>query len=692
MTIRTFQALIHIESPMLATSKLVANIDPNLPLIPQSLIDFLMKRLCGVLLAKLQSAAKKVSRDPVTNPHAIKMREERAFYEGWLLPKFQGVCKFRGWDMPPISAFELSEAQVDLANALAAKKHRKTGKHGIKMYHSLSSDKIDDPFDGSQSRNSAGSEPANVGHSSLDDEPRFRSVSEDASYVSDLSRNSSSTASMWRSNPISSYLREIEERTELRKAREIEKSRKRAADRLKPRDLDEESQSRLEELRTARSRRVAGGAVTTDHPEDDFAVETSPSASRSLGTQKSIQPEYDGRRDWAVFWTGHGKYTRIFIIHFLMASLFFLLYLDTAFNNLVAFHADSFWDARGRDLATLVYLGITGWVHFFLCYVALMYAFASLQLGTIAGMQAKKFYSQNIHLLVGIASASMVGMGIVKSAFFKFLQWLVWQVYSLSGLFRGWMPSLPEAIANPVSALFTAISSVLSWTEEVLLNSNVVGRNFLTVLGFFWRFFHGFYDRCTLYVDHTIDIYQGIAISTPWREDAFVATRAMFSYSATFLLVLLLLFSLSASQARNADANTKRNDGNNDSHVVGQLVAKQSFPTADAVGKESVSTSIEIPAMDSDAAGVPNTAARGRSFSADSLLTSSSASRTKRKFYHFTRSLSPGFDTIHEEEASTEKLKASSVNRMTGFLGIGSESGSNGGIRFRGSKASSSSM
>ncbi|KAL3920873.1 MAG: hypothetical protein SGARI_006834, partial [Bacillariaceae sp.] len=90
MTIRTFQALIHIESPTDATTKLVTNIDPNLPLIPQSLIDFLMKRLCGVLLSKMQHAAKKVSKDPVTNPHAVKMREERDFYEGWLLPKFQG--------------------------------------------------------------------------------------------------------------------------------------------------------------------------------------------------------------------------------------------------------------------------------------------------------------------------------------------------------------------------------------------------------------------------------------------------------------------------------------------------------------------------------------------------------------------------------------------------------------------------
>jgi hypothetical protein len=68
----------------LAATKIVTNVlDSNFPLMLQSLLGFLMKHLCGVLLLiKLQAAAKHVSKDPITNPHAIKMREEEAFYKG----------------------------------------------------------------------------------------------------------------------------------------------------------------------------------------------------------------------------------------------------------------------------------------------------------------------------------------------------------------------------------------------------------------------------------------------------------------------------------------------------------------------------------------------------------------------------------------------------------------------------------
>ena len=91
MTIRSFSAQIHVESPTSATTKLVANIDPNLQFIPQSLVDFIMKRVCGVILYKMQVAARNISKDPITNLHAIKMREDTDFYKGFLLPKLKGA-------------------------------------------------------------------------------------------------------------------------------------------------------------------------------------------------------------------------------------------------------------------------------------------------------------------------------------------------------------------------------------------------------------------------------------------------------------------------------------------------------------------------------------------------------------------------------------------------------------------------
>ena len=60
MTIRKFYGVIDIKSPRDATTCIVANIDPNFKLLPQVIIDFCMKKMCGVLLTKLQSAARKV--------------------------------------------------------------------------------------------------------------------------------------------------------------------------------------------------------------------------------------------------------------------------------------------------------------------------------------------------------------------------------------------------------------------------------------------------------------------------------------------------------------------------------------------------------------------------------------------------------------------------------------------------------
>ncbi|GMI34916.1 hypothetical protein TrCOL_g13875 [Triparma columacea] len=104
MIVRSFQGLVTITSPTSATTKLIANIDPRLAL-PQKLIDFAMKKMCGVLLLCLQKMARKVVKNPLSQ-HAQKIREDVEFYEGYLLPKFQAYCEVKGWNMPPVSSLE----------------------------------------------------------------------------------------------------------------------------------------------------------------------------------------------------------------------------------------------------------------------------------------------------------------------------------------------------------------------------------------------------------------------------------------------------------------------------------------------------------------------------------------------------------------------------------------------------------
>ena len=668
MTIRMFQALIHIESPTLATSKLVANIDPNLPLIPQSLLDFLMKRLCGVLLSKLQSAARKIGKDPVTNAHAVKQREEKDFYQGWLLPKFLGICKVRGWEMPPISAFELSEAQIDFANALTEKKKRKHEKQAVKLYHSMTEDNLEGFLNRSESQNSADSAPANIGrqfNNSGGRGPKVRTFSADSDDVSELSRNSSSTSSLWRNNPISVYLSEIEERTQLQKAKELEKSRQKAADRLKPRELDEESRSRLEELRIARGRRVSAMNTTVASTE----ASTEDVRSRSISVDRNETPvvaaankTVDKDRDWAVFWTKHGPITKSFVMLTLMSLLFFLLYFDSQFNNLVSSQEGSFWMARGRDVATLVYMGIAGWVHFVLCYVSLMYAFSALQIGSIAGKQAKKFYSENVHLAVGVASASMVGLGVIKSGLARLFEYTVWGVYSRYHQVKELLPELPEVpalIEKPLSLLIYAVSSGASWTEKIVFESNVIGRKLLSTYGLLSSFVHYCIHRWTSFVDYSVGIYDGSVESVPWRQEAFIASRALFCYSATFLLVLLFLFNLSAKHARNKEEPRTK-----------EVKTTHNDTTKNETNNEGTSDST-------------------------STSTISSSSQRKVRMRSLTRSLSPGFDTIDEDEVFVDSKPTASSGGGTGVASTKSSGGITGVNRkssLKSSKASLNSM
>jgi hypothetical protein len=558
MTIKTFQASIQIESPTLATTKLVANIDPNIPLLPQILIDFVMKRMCGVLLNKLQGAAKKVSKDPITNPHAMKMREEEDFYKGWLMEKFRGVCKLRGWQMTPVAAFELTEAQLEMANSYAATtKQQKLEKGSLRLYHSMSNDKLDNFLE--SPRSVTGTEPAFVGRGDDSSGPNVRAISSRGyDDMSELSNKSfSSTSSIWRRNPIATYLREVEERTQMEKLQKIEQSRARAADRLKRKALDDISHSRLQELRAARARRYEGGEV--DDPADAVAH------ARSISTAPLIKSANHGgssvvgdtQQDWAVFWTRHGWFTRLVVVAFLICVLFYLLYMNTAFERYVKYRDGPFWMGRKRDVAALGYMGVTGLVHFFLCYVAHMYAFSSLKVGMIAGKQAKKFYSQNVHLLVGCSSASMIVLSIVKACSANALKLIVWRSHVLAvaaaeGPLSS-LPSLPNAVASLIPALYNAAIFFLTGVRTFLLEATILGRSLVAVYDLLAYCTLSCYMLWSDFAANAVDEYIGTTESMTWRADAFGTTRVLLAYSATFSLVLLFAFNMMARYSRSVE-------------------------------------------------------------------------------------------------------------------------------------------
>jgi hypothetical protein len=489
MTIRTFQAIIHVESPMEATTRIVANVDPNLPLIPQSLIDFLMKKLCGVLLAKLQNAAKKVSKDPIYNDHAQIMRREEAFYKGWLMEKFRSTCELRGWTMPAVSSFQLTDQQLELAEDAYQKKRKKKDKESVKLI--MREEKLDHYL---ERKNIDTNSEANMRNPRLI--PRLSTPDRDADSISEISVFSTFTnSSLWSRNPVVKYLRDLESTTQQRKQREIEMSREKAANRLKPRELDKMSKSRLQELRAAREKQNDGISDKTTTPQQSLT-------------------ERSHRKDWVTMWTNHSTFTRLVLITMLVVTLSSLLHMDTLIEDQLAQYITRNWAiSRSRDIAAIVYLLVTSTLHFGLCYVALMYSFSSLQLGMIAGREAKIFYSKNVHLIIYVSSGTMMLASIVIAGWRCFSSWLLRTSICSEGLLRVTL-GIPLKLMD---YFFNSVEKPDGYCESLL------------------------------------------AIKS-WREDAYAIIRVLFMYSATFLLTLLMLFNLSAKKAVRTSVGRSESD------------------------------------------------------------------------------------------------------------------------------------
>ncbi len=72
----------------------------------------MMKRMCGIILSRIQLASMKVIKNPTKNAHTRRMREDVLFYRDWLLPKYRLYCDELGWTMPQVRAFEIDDDEL----------------------------------------------------------------------------------------------------------------------------------------------------------------------------------------------------------------------------------------------------------------------------------------------------------------------------------------------------------------------------------------------------------------------------------------------------------------------------------------------------------------------------------------------------------------------------------------------------
>lgn len=569
MTIRHFAGVVQVLSPTRLKTKIVANINPNVALVPKSLLDFVMRKMCGVVFSKLQHAAKKAAEDPIRNVHAQRMRQESEFYREWLYPKFQAYCEIMGWTMPPVAAFEVTEEDLAVSrlfwNGITATSrlaHRPSAPS--RCLTSMQESAVET----APLRTSVHSAPPELQIQTVDtDSSDAHADYSDTNSASDVSGTSMKTR-FRDNNPIALYLREIEERTQRQKLLKIEEGRKQMAEQLRPRSMSEEDFARLQQLKQAKARRLRKVVHSSIQQQ-----------SEDEGISEDSADEVETYSFADRFHT-HGRSTRFIMTFILGTVLLVTLYSDRLldFDSHLRTHADTIWMNIVLDVATFLYLAETAAVFFVLSYVSLVYAFDSLDIGTRSGRRSKEYYGETISYVVGGISGGIVALSVGKAlagVWFRVSLWYILQAVRFArqelqnGLadqqHLGWfldhvpkafqdvtatvLPHVSPIVRSTVGTGKAAVLFVQHWFVVICIRSNFLGRMFaaLTLRAF------GVFSYLAIvweqYVAGVVDMYNDEDVTlASWRGTAIDTARPLLAYAAVFLVTLLALFNATAKK------------------------------------------------------------------------------------------------------------------------------------------------
>jgi hypothetical protein len=201
-----------------------------------------------------------------------------------------------------------------------------------------------------------------------------------------------------------------------------------------------------------------------------------------------------------------------------------------------------------------------------------------------------------------------------------------------------------DTVLNLYDSTYGMMARLLSLTfgvvHTLVFESNSVGRlSASAILSVYQRFVRS-NEQWNAYIDDLVDRFEGRVEMYSWREEAFDATRALLTYSAIFLLTLLVLFNLYARKVRVPDEK-----GGPEDHAM--ATAMQS--------SDSVSTASSL-------AITPNTVPVN---SSDRKTNGHPRSAPKSAAYSTQRSLPPYFDAIEEEAAEEPSiLEVKSATRV----------------------------
>jgi hypothetical protein len=522
MTIRQVKAEIKINSPTSITTKLIANINPNLSLLPDSLLEFVMKHAAGVALTKLQNAARKAAQYPVTNVHAQRMRDEKEFYIDWLLPKFKGVCEARGWDMPRIAAFELTHHERHRLQQQQRIKRLRTSKAetfnagGITDSHHLPSTiEVDD--------SASNGVVANLSQVS-NDSNRMRAETESLSAIS----TESGKGSIWlKSNPMS-VLRERDLKKKQQKEQAIADARRKAEERIIPRELSLPEKQRLEELKLSKERR-RGNEVAI--PEEDEAIAV-------------CSPPPDSRH-----WLSQSAYIFIYLVLFFMMLHIDLLAIQISKGlRMVKYHHIETLES----VMVVGYILFVAAVFYMIGVFVLHCAFESLEISRKTGRKTKLFYHSFVKKSMGLVSFSIVVASLLKGLLNVGVQRLIASVFSstFSPIFTVasnalWL--LPEDVRYRFDGIFEA-TNMLS-THAISILSYLIKYGVFLLLFPLKLIFSARDTKMMPGQDEAEALAFGCSefpeessVAISWSREAFDTARTMFQYTSFFICALFVIY------------------------------------------------------------------------------------------------------------------------------------------------------
>ena len=613
MTIRSFQGAVDVLSPSSAKTRLITNIDPNLNFIPQSLIDYCMKKMCGIVLSRLQGCARGILNDPVHSLHARRMREDVQFYRLWLLPKFRSYCGDLGWDLPPVAAFNVSEEDLDEEEWLLYSQFncRQEGDRPRNEIVALKENTSIITSDGTTRQQCAKRASSLDGHSisrrlfsSENSLPGHDRTIASAPVMSQPHLHGESVRTKLRQLlPAESMeialtrpdiLQRWEQRQAKKKALEVASARRRAALRLRPAQPTEEQAARLVQLKEAKEQFLMG----KKNRRDGQAFVENEAAQRNASGELCSDV---GTRSMSSLIVDCLSFTHPRIPHrpalpLMMAVMFalyhsdnhnYLLHSNTEIGLMCSFGGTS--DGRFshicsafQNLAPIAIfgaiLGLYSMIHWIVMNLALVVAFDFIEfpLLSLAGTKqelenAKSLYSRNLRVLTAYFSAA-IPVFVMISCFLS---------YCWNCSFATWPPNVFDTIFGKAEKVFPLdsvprfnigpIFYYLGWIYQAFFRFCLwVGVELFAGYG------SGLRDCiCSLFV-------VGFAVDTEfiyesWREEALEKSKTIFSYSSAFLCSFIAIAfcvfptksSGGAVQRKNVEIyNNSASRTSNNKHVI----------------------------------------------------------------------------------------------------------------------------